>query len=63
MKVFYSDVANPLQTLENGGSRIEELQLPQYALTQFYIDLKSSTQTLPHSAQKHQQWTIGLLDR
>lgn len=63
MKIFYSIVTDTSKILEKKGSKIEELQLPSYALKKLQADLKTSTKLLPQSARAHREWTIGLLDR
>jgi len=67
MKVFYSNVTDPLKILNEYGSKIDELKLPKSALETLHADLKQSTNILPPSARKFkdssQIWTIGLLDR
>jgi hypothetical protein len=63
MKVFYTLITNPSAVLEKQNIKIEELELPSYALQRLKSDLKASTSMLPSSAQQHQTWTIGLLHR
>ena len=63
MKIFYRTVMDPSKILENQSNKIEELQLPSYALKTLQADLQASTDILPQSARTHREWTIGLLDR
>ena len=63
MKIFYSTVMDPSEVLERESNKIEELRLPNHALKRLQTDLTTSTNTLPHSARTHREWTIGLLDR
>ena len=63
MKIFYSTVTDPMELLENQSNKIEELQLPNYALETLQADLQTSTKILPRPARVHREWTIGLLDR
>ena len=64
MKIFYRTVSDPPTKTETASdSKIEELQLPQYVISQLLLDLEASTNVLPQSARTHQIWTIGLLER
>ncbi|CAD6573931.1 MAG: hypothetical protein ASARMPREDX12_006324 [Alectoria sarmentosa] len=63
MKIFYSTVTDTSKILEKQNNRVEELQLPTYALKKLQADLESSTKILPVSTRNHREWTIGLLDR
>ena len=63
MKIFYSIIADPAAIRSKQNIKIEELQLPRYALATLLTTLKTSTTSLPASAQHHQTWTVGLLPR
>ncbi|KAL9127806.1 MAG: hypothetical protein Q9217_003390 [Psora testacea] len=63
MKLFYKIVTDPAKELGDNMMRTEELELPGGALEELQADLKKSTDILPPSARRHQDWTIGLLDR
>lgn len=64
MKIFYRLVSDPADREElSKDPKVEEYQLPAYVVRQLHFDLKTSTNILPKSAQQHQLWTIGLLDR
>lgn len=63
MKIFYRTIPDPATKSENSDSKVEELQLPAYVIRQLHLDLKKSTNILPHSARQHQMWHIGLIDR
>ncbi|KAF6236507.1 hypothetical protein HO173_005288 [Letharia columbiana] len=63
MKIFYRTITDSFKTLEKQRNRIEEFQLPSYALKILQAGLKTSTDILPQSARTHREWTIGLLDR
>lgn len=63
MKIFYQIVSEPLRLLERSGSSVDELPLPDNAFRTLRADLKASTEILPKSARKLQQWDIGLLER
>lgn len=67
MKVFYSKVSDPIQTLDKYGTKIEELQLPASLLETLNAELATSTKILPSSARSFNDgsktWTIGLLER
>lgn len=63
MKILYTTVAEPSKILEKQSTKIEELQLPNYALKTLEADLKMSTNVLSQSARSHREWTIGLLHR
>jgi len=62
MKVFYKTVSDPLNYTRN-STKVEEIQLPEYALKELQTKLQASSTILPQSARKYQDWTIGLLDR
>ena len=63
MKVFYKITTNSIEAVQKQENEVEELQLPNYVFTSLRTNLKASTNILPPSAQHHQGWTIGLLDR
>ena len=64
MKIFYKSISDPATRSEaSSDTKIEEYPLPSYVIRQLHLDLKKSTKLLPQSAQQHQIWSIGLLDR
>jgi hypothetical protein len=63
MKVFYKHLPNPEEFLDKNGSNCEELVVPRDDLTDFAQTLEQSTEILPDSARKFQDWQVGLLDR
>ncbi len=63
MKILYKTASKPAAILEEQGMKMEELQLPDYVLQVLQADLKASTEILPSSAKKLQDWTVGLLER
>lgn len=63
MKVFYKEVQDPLQMLDEHNSSLEELALPDLELVELKKTLKDSAQVLPQSARTFQDWQVGLLDR
>ena len=63
MKILYSTVTDPAAILEKHSIKIEELNLPLYALRTLRTDLETSTNILPQSIRTHSDWTVGLLDR
>lgn len=61
MKVYYKPrVLNPLEVLEQEGSKASEVKMPVQSLRQA---LYASTRLLPVSATKFQQWAVGFLER
>lgn len=63
MKVFYKNLSDPVKFLDDNGSGYEELVVPQEDFSDFMQTLQCSTEILPESAQKFQDWNVGLLDR
>lgn len=61
MKVYYKTIANPTKVLEKEGFRADELQLPDSALKSLQSALYQSNRLLPASAQRFQDWSVGLL--
>lgn len=63
MKILYKNVLQPAVLLEEQRVKVEELQLPDYVLRILQTDLRTSTEILPPSAAKLQEWDVGLLER
>ena len=63
MKIFYKMISKPAPILEEQGTKVEELQLPDHVLSILHADLKASAEILPSSARKLQDWEVGLLQR
>ncbi|OAL25346.1 hypothetical protein AYO22_05223 [Fonsecaea multimorphosa] len=63
MKVFYKSLPHPEEFLDGAGSNCEELVVPNEDFCEFEQTLKESTDILPPSARKFQDWDVGLLDR
>ena len=64
MKIFYRTVTDQEGKAEaSSDDKVEEYELPAYVIRQIHHDLQISTNILPHSAQHHQGWSIGLLER
>ena len=63
MKVFYREIQDPLQMLDEHNSTLEELALPPQEFARLKQTLRKSAQVLPQSARTFQDWQVGLLDR
>ncbi|KAL9005781.1 MAG: hypothetical protein Q9188_001447 [Gyalolechia gomerana] len=61
MKVYYKTIAHPTKVLEQEGFKADELQLPDGALRSLQSALDVSNRLLPVSAQRFQDWSVGLL--
>jgi hypothetical protein len=63
MKVFYKEIDNPVDLLDEHNSTLEELALPEQEVAQLKQTLSNSAQILPQSARTFQEWQVGLLER
>ncbi|EHY59524.1 hypothetical protein HRR83_001198 [Exophiala dermatitidis] len=63
MKVFYKVVANPVKFLDANSTTYEELVVTEEDFVDFRKTLEESTNILPQSARRFQDWEVGLLDR
>ena len=63
LKIFYKTVSEPAPTLEKQGMKLEELVLPDYVVHILHTELTASTDILPSSTKKFQDWEVGLLER
>lgn len=63
MKVFYKTLPDPEKFLDDNGPNYEDLVVPQEDFSDFKQTLQGSMDILPESAQKFQDWNVGLLDR
>jgi ubiquitin-protein ligase E3 D len=63
LKIFYQLVDDGQKLLDEHQASLEELRLPRPVYESFQKSLIDSTDLLPPSARKFQDWTIGLLDR
>ncbi len=63
LKIFYKKVSEPAAVLEKQGMKLEELVLPDHVLHILHTELIASTEILPSSAKKLQDWEVGLLER
>jgi hypothetical protein len=62
-KIFYRSTPTPLTLLESHPTNLEEMILPSSILDEFTASLTASTNILPESARKFQEWSVGLLGR
>lgn len=63
MKIFYRPVPNAQDLLDKNSVTMEELVIPDQILQDFRHALIKSTDLLPISARKFQEWDVALLDR
>ncbi|KAL8939718.1 MAG: hypothetical protein Q9216_003196 [Gyalolechia sp. 2 TL-2023] len=63
MKVYYKIISDPTKALEQEGFKADELQLPDGALQSLQSALESANRILPVSAQRFQDWSVGLVAR
>lgn len=63
LKIFYQETNNAQKLLDEHQASLEELPLPESVFQSFRNALIQSTDLLPPSARKFQDWTIGLMDR
>ena len=63
MKILYQETFSPSETIRLRNTSYEELKLPTDIMRQLYENLFSSTEILPESARKLQEWHVGLLER
>ncbi|KZF23837.1 hypothetical protein L228DRAFT_267798 [Xylona heveae TC161] len=63
MKVFFKTLQNPENVLAEQNMSVEEIYLPLNAFLAVHEALESSNSLLPVSAQRFQDWCVGLLDR
>jgi len=63
LKIFYQGTDDPQKLLDEHQASLEELSLPRSVFESFKNALTESTDLLPPSARKFQDWTIGLIDR
>jgi ubiquitin-protein ligase E3 D len=63
LKIFYQETDDAQKLLDEHQASLEELQLPGPIFESFKTALIESTDLLPPSARKFQDWTIGLIDR
>ena len=63
LKIFYQDTEDSQKLLDEHQVSLEELPLPASVFESFKNVLIESTEFLPPSARKFQDWTIGLIDR
>lgn len=62
-KVFYKEIDDALDLLDQNNNTYEELALPDEEVSQLRQTLLESAQMLPQSARTFQEWQVGLLDR
>ncbi|EXJ78012.1 hypothetical protein A1O3_09171 [Capronia epimyces CBS 606.96] len=63
MKVFYKTLPDPVKFLDANSNVYEELVGTTDDLADFKKSLQESTEILPQSARRFQDWDVGLLDR
>lgn len=63
MKVFYKNLSQVGQFLNEHSNTHEELIVPADDFEEFKTTLEDSTSVLPVSARVFQDWAIGLIDR
>jgi ubiquitin-protein ligase E3 D len=63
LKIFYQKTYDAQKLLDEHQASLEELRLPKLIFEPFKQALIDSTDLLPPSARKFQEWTIGLIDR
>ncbi|ERF71020.1 hypothetical protein EPUS_03300 [Endocarpon pusillum Z07020] len=63
LKIFYQNAEDPQKLLDEHQASFEELPLPASVFDSLKNVLIESTEFLPPSARKFQDWTIGLIDR
>lgn len=61
--MFYQEAKDPHKLLDEHQASLEELLLPRQIFQSFKSSLVASTDLLPPSARRFQEWTIGSLDR
>lgn len=63
LKIFYQETRDAQKLLDDHQASLHELPLPRYLFESFKVALLKSTDLLPPSSRKFQDWTIGLIDR
>jgi len=63
LKLFYQKIDDSQKLLDEHQASLEELPLPASIYDSFQNSLTESSDLLPPSARKFEDWTIGLLDR
>ncbi|KAH8820425.1 ubiquitin-conjugating enzyme E2-binding protein [Xylogone sp. PMI_703] len=61
MKVFYKSIPanNAVKLLEDGRERLEEVRLPRKAIRDIQHYITGTTEFLPPSARRFQDWNVG----
>lgn len=63
LKIFYQQTNEPQTLLDEHQASLQELPLPESVFESFKDTLIQSTDLLPPSVRKFQDWTIGMIDR
>ena len=63
MKILYQKTPKPREFMDANHENVDEFPLPAAILETITENLKRSNRLLPNSAQKFQNWKVGLLDR
>jgi ubiquitin-protein ligase E3 D len=63
LKIFYQMTEDAHMLLDEHQASLEDLPLPASIFESFKSALTQSTDLLPPSARKFQDWTIGMIDR